>query len=105
MPCTARPACTAAPRPGDIHARWYTTSGGRMAAKRRELVGEHIERVDLQRATGGACVGEVRQRTARQVIDNVDRVAFGDETIDQVRTEEPGATDDHDVHVESAGGR
>ena len=73
--------------------------------QRRELVGEHVERVDLQRTTGSTGIGEIGQRAARQVVDDVDGVAFGDETIDQVRTEKPGATDDQYVHVESAGGR
>ena len=49
-----------------------------------ELVGEHIECVDLQGATGCACFGEIGQRAARQVVDDVDSIAFGDETVESL---------------------
>ena len=92
-------------RPGGSQARWKTTSGARMAASDGELGGEHVERVDLQRAAGGAGVGEVGQRAGGQVVDDVDGVILGEQPIDEVRAEEPGAADDEHVHVASMVGR
>ena len=73
--------------------------------QRGELVGEHVERVDLQRATGRTRLGKVGEGAGGEIVDDIDGVALGDEAIDQVGTEEPGSTDDQDLHVASAGGR
>ena len=64
--------------------------------QRGELVGEHVERVDLQRAAGRTRLGKVGERAGGEIVDDVDGVALGDQAIDQVGTEEPGATDDQD---------
>ena len=50
--------------------------------------------LDGQAAGLGAGVGEVAERPGRQVVDDVDRLALGDQTLDEVRPDEPGTADD-----------
>src|SRR5512138_4046873 len=59
--------------------------------------------VELEATTGGTGLGEVAQRAGRQVVDDVDDVALGDEPIDEVRADEPGAPDDQRVHGSDVG--
>ena len=96
-----RGSATAGWQPGEV----VDDVGWAHRGQRRELVGEHVERVDLQRATGRACIGQVGQGSAREIVDDVDRVALGNQPIDQVRTQEPGASDNQYVHVGSMAGR
>ena len=97
------PGCTpsAGRQPGKVVHHVRLTQCG----QRGELVGKHVERMDLQRAAGRTRLGKVGEGAAGEIVDDIDGVALGDEAIDQVGTEEPGSTDDQDVHVASAGGR
>ena len=54
-----------------------------------------VQLVDPQGlASGRAGLGQVRQRTRREVIDDIDLVSFDEESIHQVGPDEPGASRD-----------
>ena len=60
----------------------------------------HVEVVELQRPdVRGPGRGQVGQRAGREVVDDVDGVALGQQPVDEVRAEEPGAADDEDPHA------
>ena len=65
-----------------------------------ELVGAHVEMVELRarRSTTARAVGQVAERARGEVVDDVDEVALGQQPVDQVRADEPGAADDEHVH-------
>ena len=48
-------------------------------------------------------VGQVGQRAGRQVVDDVDRVALGQQPVDEVRADEAGATGDERAHQTGSG--
>ena len=65
----------------------------------RQLLATGVEGADAQLARGrpgglGAGVGEVGQRPGGQVVDDVDGATLGDQPLDEVRADEPGAADD-----------
>ena len=70
--------------------------------QRGQLVAGGVEGVDAQvararrRPASAAGVGEVAQRAGRQVVDDVDGLALGDQPLDEVGADEPGAADDED---------
>ena len=79
-------------------ARWYSTSGRRIANKLPVSRDRRVEMVDLELAADRTCRGEVGEAPRRQVVDDVDRLTVGEQPIDQVRTDEPGSSDDDDAH-------
>ena len=64
-----------------------------------EIVAARVERVDVQLADVqpgrlGAGRRQVAERPGREVVDDVDRAALGDQALDEVGADEAGATDD-----------
>ncbi len=58
-----------------------------------------VEVMDVERpAPALAGVGQVGQRTGREVVDDVDLVALGQEPVDQVRTDEARAAGHEGAH-------
>ena len=72
-------------------ARWKITSGRRWPTRSTKSLGADVEVVEAQRAARGAGVGEVGERPGRQVVDDVDLVALGEEAVDEVRPDEARA--------------
>jgi hypothetical protein len=62
--------------------------------QRRELLGGGVEGVDREVAAERTRIGKVGQRSRREVVDHVDGVTLGQQSLDEVRTDEPGPTDD-----------
>ena len=100
---TARPDCRGPPRPGGSHARWYTTSGWRIA----------INAANSPASTSSVWILRLppaARASARLPSDPHDRssttstaLALGEQSVDQVRAEKAGATDDQGLHEGTAG--
>ena len=67
-----------------------------------QAVAAGVKRADAQFAghagrDGGASVGQVGEGSGRQVVHDIDRLTLGDQPVDEMRTDESGATDDEDT--------
>ncbi len=57
-----------------------------------------VEMVDLQRPAHRTGIGEIGEASTRQVVDDVDRVTVGEQTVDEVRPDETRTSDDERLH-------
>jgi hypothetical protein len=63
-----------------------------------ELIRANVQLVKAQLLARSPCLGEIGKRAGGQVVNDVDFVLFGKETIDECRTNESGATCDERSH-------
>ena len=63
-----------------------------------EITRADVKVVKSHRAAEGAGVGEVGERSRRQVVHDLDLVAFGEKAVDEIRPDEPSTSGHHCSH-------
>ncbi len=61
--------------------------------------------VDREGVATGTGLGEVGELAGEKVVDDVDAVPFGEQAIDEGRSDEPGAAGDQGAHQAGSGTR
>ena len=92
-----RPSSVTEVDPGIDQGEVHDLTGLAHLDQRAEVGRVGVDRVDAQvaaaTADGRPGLGEVGERSRRQVVDHLDGQLLGNETVDEVRTDESGTAD------------